>query len=444
MNMAKEAQAWEATGAAPPVVYTWVWPMAIGGAVAVLIGAVTGLIVDFNHLAKNDKGEMVVTLAALRLIPTVIGMLAVGLAVSLRPKLVPLLALASVTSLVARAGFHPDWDSGRMLCVFGAIVAGVAAILMALPVNYRRVAVSVLVLLHFGAILGQVTAPGAQPWIGNQIASCVTRPYVQFVYLTNAYHFYSPEPGPAHILWFCINYDTPLEEEGEKDVDGKPKIEKTKIEQGSWFTLPRRPEDMKDPLSLSYYRRLSITETAYAPAEMGEPTGEQMRARISRASGKDGIRFHPEFRPETRQFLPPNQEVRDHILPEYVKHVARDPEAQHTNPHIKIKSIKVYMVTHRLLTPAQLAEYNIGFYDPPTYLPYFMGEYDVDGNILRRDDPMLYWLVPIIYEPKNMSVPVDHTYKTHPNEFNLIDGVERHCGFPAPIVKKDATKKEAK
>ncbi len=34
----------------------------------------------------------------------------------------------------------------------------------------------------------------------------VYRPYLQFFYLNNAYHFYSPEPGPPVLVWFRIDY----------------------------------------------------------------------------------------------------------------------------------------------------------------------------------------------------------------------------------------------
>ncbi|HEV3146789.1 MAG TPA: hypothetical protein VGZ47_23080, partial [Gemmataceae bacterium] len=433
-------QPWEATGAAPPIVYRWVWPLAIGGLAAVVIGAIVGSTAD----AANPNDPLAGTrgvLAALRLIFTIGGMIAVGLAVSLRPTKALLLALAAVTCFIARYGdaFHAEWDSARMFAGFGAIVATVATFLMAAPLGIasllqrpdlvrpvRYALVSALVLLHFGGIGTAVTSPGAQPWVTGMLSQKVYRPYLQCVYLTNAYHFYSPEPGPAYMLWFCVYYDN-----DDKNTDTAEAI---------WITLPKRPGDMIDPLSLTYYRRLSITATAYAPTQVQTLPDDVYRARILATQGKNGIPLHPEFMPLTLQYLVPQDQVRYHMLPSFVRHVAKSPEAQHNDPNVKIKWIKVYMVEHRIITPPAL-ENGIDFYDAPTYKPYFFGEFDAEGNLRNPNDPMLYWMVPILFMPKNPPVPDYYTPKNHPNDFKLIDGVELHSGFKAPINHYPQSKK---
>jgi hypothetical protein len=431
--MATENQPWEATGAAPPIVYTWAWPMALGGLAAVIIGAIFGNIAD--SVSKDPMAGTHGPMAALRVLFAIGGMIAVSLAVSLRPKALMLVA-ATATFLVAHYGdaFHPDWDSARMLAGFGAVLAGVGAVILGGPEliaflwdkpkwirPLRRAAISALLFFQFGSLCVAVTAPGAQPWIGAELGEKVYRAYQQCMYLTNAYHFYSPEPGPAYMLWFCVYYDN--------DDEGKAETAEAR-----WVTLPKRPDDMVDPLSITYYRRLSITATAYAPSQIQSLPEDVTRARILRTQGKNGIPLHPQFMPMQNQYLMPQDQVRYHMLPSFVKHLAKSQEAQHGDPNVKIKWIKVYMVTHSILTPADL-ETGVDFYDAPTYKPYFMGEFDSNGNLRDPNDPMLYWMVPILFEPKHPPVPTYYTPKNHPEEFRLFDGVEIHSGFKAPIKR---------
>src|SRR5262249_16731598 len=122
------------------------------------------------------------------------------------------------------------------------IAAGAAMILL-LPVALRRLAVSLLILLHFSGILAATTnvpPPGANPpWLTMQLWTRFFRPYLNFVYLNNAYHFYSPEPGPATLIFARIEYE-----------DGS----------SFWEKIPNRKEHVKDPLLIEYYRRLSLVE----------------------------------------------------------------------------------------------------------------------------------------------------------------------------------------
>ena len=71
---------------------------------------------------------------------------------------------------------------------------------------------------------------------------------------------------------------------------------------------------------------------------------------------------------------------------------------QHPKGH-GITSVKVYHVEHRIVPPQELP--NFGPYDKPTYLPYYVGEYDADGNAVNVNDPMLFWMVPIFWQPKS-------------------------------------------
>ena len=99
----------------------------------------------------------------------------------------------------------------------------------------------VLILIHFGGMITAATTidpPGAAaPWVSEMLWVHVYRPYLQFMYLNNAYHFYSPEPGPPALVWFHIKYK-----------DGRVK----------WFKIPHRDDD---PVPIHHTRLLSITES---------------------------------------------------------------------------------------------------------------------------------------------------------------------------------------
>src|SRR5437763_16465057 len=127
------------------------------------LAAVIGLVVD-DGAAKSSA-----RLDAVRAALCIGGLFAMGIAVWLRPRAVPLLVLASATCLLARMGFSSEWDSGRLLAGFLAVVTGIGGVLMALPQFYRRVGVSLILLFHFGGLLAAVTGPstGANqpPWL---------------------------------------------------------------------------------------------------------------------------------------------------------------------------------------------------------------------------------------------------------------------------------------
>ena len=122
-----------------------------------------------------------------------------------------LLALAAFVALLAFLGMDESWDSGRIF--LGALIAVALAgsFLVLLPRTGRRIAASVLLLLHFGGILTAVTAVPPRneqaPWLSMQIWTNFYRHYLTFAYLTNAYHFYSPDPGPPTLLWYYVKYE---------------------------------------------------------------------------------------------------------------------------------------------------------------------------------------------------------------------------------------------
>ena len=385
----------------PPLLGShWAWKAALAGLAAIAMAGLIGLIVDSPTARPNAA------LDAIRVLIVFGGALAVGVSVSCLPRDPRMLAIAALSSLAGYSAFPPAWDSGRMVAIFATAFATIATILMWLPQNYRRLGVSLLVLLHFGGIVTAVTGPGAAPWLSSQLSTRVYRPYLQFIYMTNAYHFYSPEPGPAHIMWFCIYY-----ENGDT----------------RWVKMPSRPRDIQDPLSISYYRRLSLSEQLHALPMNRNPSDDVMRARLTRIQGVNGIPLHPEM-PIIDQYRPLPENYREHLLPGFVRHVASHKYYQHDDPHVRIKSIKVYYVEHFILTPDKV-QAGAGFYDDFTYLPFYFGEHGPDGELMNTNDPLLYWLMPIVYFPKQgVEIKPEETWKSHPQKFDLVDSVVRHSG----------------
>ena len=134
-----------------------------------------------------------------------------GLAFEERLASALLVAAADAAVLVSYLATDEAWDSLRLALVVLWVVGLLTVPLLLLPSFGRRIAVSVLVVLHFGGILTAVTSVGLSngtaPWVPITLWSRVYRPYLSFMYLNNAYHFYSPEPGPPTLVWFLVEFD---------------------------------------------------------------------------------------------------------------------------------------------------------------------------------------------------------------------------------------------
>ena len=344
------------------------------------------------------------------------GAIAAGAALSRVPLDAKSWLIAAVTMFLASFGFPPHWDSFRFLATVLACVSLIGAVLLFLPVGIRASVGVVYLLFHFGGILTATTWPHPTPWLVDQLGSRVYQPYLKFFYLMNAYHFYSPEPGPASHLYFVVKYRTTAND----PMTGKP------TESFEWVTLPTRPEQIKDPLALTYYRRLAISENcAQATPDVLMPTTfEKTEAQQRRMEVHNGLRpGYPkipvapqDIEPLGLQYKVPSSMITSTILPSYVRHIA----SHHTTAERVPVMIRVYRLEHRIVPPALLVT-GIDPYHATNYRPYFLGDYDANGELIDPQDPMLYWLIPIVHKPGGVA-PGDARKK------DFDDYLEKHAG----------------
>jgi hypothetical protein len=388
--------------------FTNPWPPLIAGLAAVLVGC---LLAPMENLWNGLLGLLVVG-----------GLLATGAAVAIRPSSPTILGLAAFASLLGSVATHSRWDSIGMLLAIGAGIAGVAALLMLLPRTARRFVVSLFIVFHFVGILTAVTSVQPAPWISNQLWVRVYRPYLQFMYLNNAYHFYSPDPGPAQQLWFRVAY---TDEVGQAH--------------GYWLRFPNRDDSpLLDPLYQEYQRQLSITESTNQFMPNTSLTEQELLLRRFGLRDRSWLKRHdkllniPTWRPDERERrkragapedvmaleindrqwkeilalqdipfhaeMPPLVQYRfpngysQKNVQSYARHVFRSMEEQH--PDWNITGIKIYRVEHRILTAKQMSE---GQHpdDAWQFFPYYQGEYDRNGRIKDENDRYLFWLLPI-------------------------------------------------
>jgi hypothetical protein len=371
-----------------------------------------------------------------------IGVLAAGIGVAIRPNSAVVLGFAALIALIASVvGPKQEWDSARLVLRVLAVLAATGAVLLLCSTPVRRAVVSVLIVVHFCGILSAVTSPD-QSWLANQAWTYIYRPYLQFMYLNNAYRFYSPEPGPASLLWFCIEY--------EPNPDGSRNLRWVKVPAMDKDGNHIRPDDSRLWPNVEYTRRLSLAESTSfpGPSIWNIPNADALiTARDQEADRKHLPSLRKLNIPLDFQYREPNDLSKKWIA-QYARHVAHNYRHQ-TKPDLDVIGVKVYKVLHVIISPAQLAE-GMEPDDPTLYAPYYMGEFDKDGNMkpwpacqtLEWDpdagvwkvaktpdggfqrDGLLYWWIPIRRESNTNSDPTQApSFQQKPTNYVL-----RHAG----------------
>jgi hypothetical protein len=358
-----------------------------------------------------------------------------------------LLAAAAALALLSIAGIDESWDSGIVFLVVLGIVGLFGSFLVLLPQTARRIAASILVVLHFGGILTAVTAVpprnDSAPWLSMHLWT-VYRPYLTFAYLTNAYHFYSPDPGPPTLMWYHVEYQ-----------DGSAR----------WIKLPNHQDNM---VGLHFQRLLAAGESTNNPG--GIPlTADQIPAweeRFGRAYEiLPGIKHDPWETIQERRFLGATlpysqpiqmvsdqfpvaqyyepQEIARRLIASYARHIARtSPHPQ--DPEIPVEAVRVYRVTHNLISPHELSQ-GVSPTEDTHYSAIYVGQYDVNGKLLDPKDPFLYWYLPIMKVSERY--PAEGTFissQTPPRgPVKILNCVEIHASETNLVRKKqeDAPKR---
>lgn len=340
-----------------------------------------------------------------RLFMVFFGAVAAGLAISFRPERWQSWLLGAGTALLGLFGLPGTWDSFRLLFGVLAGVALIRTVLLAVSGRLRYALVSAIILFHFSGILMAVTAPYPDPPMVDQLFRRVYEPYLQFVYLRNAYHFYSPEPGPASIM-ACLVETADGEEVGADGVSRKKYRRK-------WIITPQRPEHVKDPLGVTYFRRLSITD-GMSHRDTRNITNFE-RTDILERRQAIAVPGHNPTIPLLRnaaaapQFQLPEATIVRFVLPSYAQHILMDlPEADRGK-----STVKIYRLEHHTMTVQEFIGAKVGNvrqpadpYGPTSYFPYFLGEFGfvhpdpnnrniTEVRLLNPRAEMLYWLVPI-------------------------------------------------
>jgi hypothetical protein len=355
-----------------------------------LLATLVGLITDVR-LANT-----------LRLLLVAVGALSSAIALTKRPGDWQLWALTSLTFLFAWPGMPEHWDSARMVAQVLGVLAGIGGLLVYAP-NLRTVCISAFILFHFGNMVTATTLPDPRPWVSQQLMTRVYTPYMRFMYLSNAYHFYSPDPGPSSHLFCLITWETneqAVTAEGAPkfNADGTPDMTKS-----GWVELPRRDTQFKDPLGLTYYRRLSLTElvSGSVPSNLTIASFEKnesyrRRAEVA-AQPTNYIPFSP-LEPRETQLRIPNSEISERLFPSYARHIA----SSYSSPGRRVLRMKLYRVVHHVVQVHEFLQKDedgrpvYSPFTPLSFRPYYLGEYSPEGVLLNPKDPMLYWLLPIL------------------------------------------------
>lgn len=200
-----------------------------------------------------------------------------------------------------------------------------------MPSVFARRTVSVLVVAHFFAIFAVVTSSSSPNFPAPQLsvqASARLQPYLQAVFLNNAYRFFAPNPGTPTVFWFRVQYD-------DRSV--------------RWVELPGR----SNPLwRAPYQRRLNLA------VQLGQYLGFVQTPDGNKEIGALG----------------------NTLLQSSVRHVAYAyPRQAADGTPVSVRNVGVYSVLHAVVLPAQV---RAGWkpIDLRTYRASFLGAYTPQGE----------------------------------------------------------------
>lgn len=356
-----------------------------------------------------------------------------------------MLMQAALACLAAGFALAPFADT---LAFFFSILTGflaASASWTALSMNGRWLVLSAVFVTHFLMIINATLAAPPSSWMMGQLWTRMSRPYLEFMYLNNAYHFYAPDPGPASYLWFRVYFKNAAGE----SVDAK------------WVKVPDIDPIHNSPyrVALEYQRHLSVTENTVGgdspPLFVSGPDGklypsESFSARIWNSPGGQkeilgqpkqthvmDVPFHPFLNNEAQIHVPAL--AAKFMFESYVRYIAHLP--YDVPPGYEIDFIRVYLVTH-IIPPWQVFTAGMEPTDPEFYRPYYMGKYFPDGKLVDDKEPLLYWLLPILRDnPAWPDSPIRSYAHAHAGDAKFMHVTIRKDN--APVQRRWVNEQEA-
>jgi hypothetical protein len=351
-----------------------------------------------------------------------------------------MLALVCGIVMMAGASLPVAADTLRFFLAVLAFAVAFGVALVTAPVGYRYLVLSILATLHFLGIISATLATPPTPWLATQVWHRFAHPYLEFMYLNNAYHFYSPDPGAATHFWLRVFYDT-----GEKyEVEGG--VEFPRLE-AVWVKIPEVDERGRPqyPVALEYQRMLSLNENIvmtelpppfYLLDDKGQilpgailknrlinsTTGEHWSGAIigvdsTETTPEAEVPMTPGVAPETQYQKPALASMM--LMEAYVRYAARKKHPEH--PEWPVIFVKAYKALHTI-PPWQNFVNGADPNDPATFRPIFNGTFDPEtGKLLSANEPLLNWaLPPLRGRPDRPESPVFCWWRLHAQERRFI------------------------
>jgi hypothetical protein len=169
-----------------------------------------------------------------------------------------------------------------------------------------------------------------------------------------------------------------------------------------------------------------MTESINQIAPPGPGIPPEILSRRYQAQHLYEIPRHPEL-PDSFQFREPVMFSRK-MLESYARYAARHyPHIE--KPEVKVAGVKLYRVVHQVPLPRDLVLR--GKIDDETgYLPYYQGEYTPEGKLVNPQDPLLFWMIPILRVPRegaDVTRIGSPDFKPNPNDLELRDFLKVHA-----------------
>lgn len=263
------------------------------------------------------------------------------------------------------------------------------------PPRWLKIGITLLLLYHMVAITINVLSGGARSHALQRIDySLKIRPYLDFLWLTNAYRFFSPDPGASNVVWFRIAF---------------------KDKTAQCVQLPeKRDFNWRMPLQ----RQVSLAMLLLMNTENVMREDEATAARMMSDN-------RPSFK---RQFSPYGEA----ILQSFIRHVSRDARYSKSASGAEIESIDVFSCDYGIREPGHV-RMNWDMYDPRLLTAYFVGRFLPDG---KWKEPNPAGFIPRAFDDlfvdffQNDLLPMSEnkgskTYKQLIEEYRLFDPLAR-------------------